>query len=430
MPTINKLTKHWRRWINRSKSFESKVLDELESHLLEEIDNLVEKDGISEEEAFNKAVIDMGNRENLDQKFTKVRGFPVKKVKHWFAIHSWVMGAVIVGLIISTVTFSSKRELSPYINKESIGDYEAIFHPYYLDSNVSTKDRIYSLDHSNGNILMFKINEQDCKNEKTQKKPIWIDFIGTYFSEIPENFKISSFDVDEQERFYFLLYNEQHSAEEIVIYHNGKIEKKISLTEIKEKISRSYIKVIDRTVVLGKQYSGYPQYCISNLSNEILYFNLDEENINAQSLIIPVKSDPINYYLLDRAGRKLIVLTRDGQLLTYELKNKTFVLADTQDIKNFSEIPIQNINPEDTRYPDSFSTAISSIICSNNDKIILSYLDSYYLISRFNDPLITVKPLMHETQTCYLKINHHDKESLVLIDVDSPGAFLKIYSLK
>jgi len=75
MSTINQLVGQWRKWINRSKSFDGKELDELENHLLEEIDYLTEKDGLSEEEAFAKAVIEMGKRENLDQEFTKVRGY-------------------------------------------------------------------------------------------------------------------------------------------------------------------------------------------------------------------------------------------------------------------------------------------------------------------------------------------------------------------
>jgi hypothetical protein len=46
MPTINQLVGQWRKWINRSKSFDGKELDELENHLLEEIDYLTEKDGL------------------------------------------------------------------------------------------------------------------------------------------------------------------------------------------------------------------------------------------------------------------------------------------------------------------------------------------------------------------------------------------------
>lgn len=434
MSTINKLTNHWRRWINRSRAFESKEVDELENHLLEEIDSLVEKDGISEEEAFNKAVIEMGNRESLDQEFAKVRRFPLKKVKHWFAIHSWVMGAVIAGLIISTVNFSSKQELPPYINQEPIGDYEAINRPYCLDSSVTIKDKIYSFNPDCGNIFIFKINETDCRNEKNHMKPIWIKFIGTYFSDIPENFKIAAFDVDKQERFYFLLYNKQHSAEEIAIYHHGKLEKKISIIGLGENIAKCFIKVIDRIVVLGKLYTVYPQqYGIPNLTNEIIYFNLDEEKINLKSFTIPAKSDPVNYYLLDRAGKKIKILTKDGQILTYELQNAIFVLTDTINISNFSVI----LSPEDQGHPDtySFSYAFNSMICSNDNKIIFrsNVYSMYYFISRFNDSLITVKHLTNDMDIGFLKFNYHSREYLAIIEFDTsrPLAWSnKIYSLK
>lgn len=122
MPNLRKLVNQWRSWINRNKSFESKELDELENHLLEEIDYLTQKDGLSEEEAFSKAVIEMGKRHDLDHEFVKIKPL-YGKVGYWSKIHTKNVIfslVIIVILLVSDLIYSSKNFVELYEPKEKI----------------------------------------------------------------------------------------------------------------------------------------------------------------------------------------------------------------------------------------------------------------------------------------------------------------------
>ena len=57
----NQLIQHWKKWMNRNRSFSKPEMEELESHLWEEMDEMVATEGSSEEEAFAKAVVNMGS---------------------------------------------------------------------------------------------------------------------------------------------------------------------------------------------------------------------------------------------------------------------------------------------------------------------------------------------------------------------------------
>ena len=86
MSVLELLLTKWRLWINRKHSFQSNELKELQSHLLEEINFLVNREGISEEEAFHKAVDLVGEREGLDKEYEKVKSVP-RKVIRWVNLH-------------------------------------------------------------------------------------------------------------------------------------------------------------------------------------------------------------------------------------------------------------------------------------------------------------------------------------------------------
>jgi hypothetical protein len=121
MLSINQLVSQWRGWINRTKSFDGNELDELENHLLEEIDYLTEKGGLTEDVAFTKAVIEMGKRENLDKEFTKVRGYV--RPMSWIQKNSLT---IIVSLLLIIIYFlvdnnySSKHKAYFYKNPRNI----------------------------------------------------------------------------------------------------------------------------------------------------------------------------------------------------------------------------------------------------------------------------------------------------------------------
>jgi len=73
MLTRNQLIAHWKRWMNRNRSFSKPEMEELESHLWEEMDEMVATDGFSEEEAFAESVIKIGSENKLSQDFIKTK---------------------------------------------------------------------------------------------------------------------------------------------------------------------------------------------------------------------------------------------------------------------------------------------------------------------------------------------------------------------
>jgi len=116
MQSLTKLISSWRKWINRNQTFQKKEMDEMEDHLIEEIDYLVQRENLSEEEAFHKATIDMGKRNELDQEFVKIKPL-YGKVGYWSKIHTWniIFALVVIILVLfSDLIYSSKNYIDSY----------------------------------------------------------------------------------------------------------------------------------------------------------------------------------------------------------------------------------------------------------------------------------------------------------------------------
>lgn len=111
MPTLNNLLTKWRLWINRDHTFQQDELKELQSHLMEEINYLINREGFSEEEAFHKAVSLVGEREGLDQEYVKVKSAP-NKIVHWAKVNPWSVSATILILVIVSSYFAWYRPLA------------------------------------------------------------------------------------------------------------------------------------------------------------------------------------------------------------------------------------------------------------------------------------------------------------------------------
>lgn len=383
MPVINNLVKQWRCWINRSRSFEEKELDELESHLLEDIDHLVEQEGISEEEAFNKAVIDMGIRENLDQEFNKVRGFPVKKVKRWFAIHSWIIGAVIVGLLISSIDFSPKEKPLPFLEKESIGYIDWPNDFYAFPKSIPNENKTYFFDSNHSNLFYFKNGSNPDETN--------LSLNGSYFDNFPQIVNPYTFDIDSQGRFYFLFSKPDTPNQNVIfIFSDSRIESSIMLPHF-GKIPGDYdnINVINNTLFLTRSYYAFsstnvtePNVTIETdsednpittintvikvIRNEIVYIDLNDSSKKASAF-------PINKEILamDQSGNKLAILTCGGNITIYSFENNQLNETKKWKIENFSD------------FEDTLPSLLSMMYCDNNDQIVLKFFRSqglcYYL---------------------------------------------------
>jgi hypothetical protein len=111
MLKLNQLVTKWRQWINRNKTFSNDELNELENHLLEEIDDLQKTEGLSEEDAFQKVVKVIGGREMLDKEFNKVRIFSLKRIVRWIQRYSLIFICslfLIIVILLSDFWFSNR----------------------------------------------------------------------------------------------------------------------------------------------------------------------------------------------------------------------------------------------------------------------------------------------------------------------------------
>jgi len=111
MSGLDKLLTKWKMWINRDHTFQADELKELQSHLMEEINFLVNREGLSEEEAFHKAVSLVGEREGLDQEYVKVKSAP-NKVIHWMKVNPWSVSATLLILALVSSYFILYRPIT------------------------------------------------------------------------------------------------------------------------------------------------------------------------------------------------------------------------------------------------------------------------------------------------------------------------------
>jgi hypothetical protein len=139
MPSINNLLTKWKLWINRDRTFQADELKELQSHLMEEINYLVSRVGLSEEEAFHKAVSLVGEREGLDQEYVKVKSAP-SKVMHWVKIHPWSLLSSALMIVFTLGYFLGwypvQKEIKNLYNQlYSINTNKKSYKPFVLTEN-------------------------------------------------------------------------------------------------------------------------------------------------------------------------------------------------------------------------------------------------------------------------------------------------------
>ena len=401
MPTINQLVSRWRGWINRSKSFDCIELDELENHLLEEIDYLTEKDGLTEDEAFTKAVIEMGKRENLDKEFTKVRGISVQKVKRWLIIHSWIIGALIIILLLSQFSKTQIFLFSSVLDKKPIGSILLKQGFYDFENTVTVEDDSYFFDNSLRNLCKFT-------NYNYLEKP-YLAVTGTYFPTFPQTLKNTCFDFDKSNRLYYLssldsyYYNEaeiyQEFFDKIKVFCNNQHERTIELPEI-ENLYIHGLKILKQNVVL---YVSGDVNKESETTPYFLYFNLDNQKVVLKKLVLlyPLVS-------MDRSGDELAVLTNDGSISIYTISENTLVMQKHWNISDYSK----KFTTKEKIFI-TYSTFMNQIVLTEKGKtnryfyLTSSDLNKMKFISIFDKDLIGI-----------MKTNYNNKERLVVAKKD------------
>ena len=96
MPNPRSLVPMWRKWMNGKNIFHKKELDEMEDHLIEEIDYLMKHENLSEEEAFHKAVDSIGKKSDLEHASYTLKKEQIRR-RRWSVSVSLLLVFVLVG---------------------------------------------------------------------------------------------------------------------------------------------------------------------------------------------------------------------------------------------------------------------------------------------------------------------------------------------
>jgi len=159
MLTRNQLIAHWKRWMNRNHSFSKPEMEELENHLWEEMDEMVATDGCSEEDAFAKAVVNIGSSDHVYPEFKKNQQF-VKRARHYIITKSI---PIIVSLLLIIVfligdslfaQYHTVKVYKPITKSEIVNLYNIETKPPKLFSKLPSDKPLNEL-------LFYNINEGD-----------------------------------------------------------------------------------------------------------------------------------------------------------------------------------------------------------------------------------------------------------------------------
>ena len=99
MLTRNQLIARWKAWINHNRTHSRSEMEEMESHLWHEIEDLIRDEGLSEEEAFQKVVFRMGDRKALDQQFDASSPI-LTRITNWAKLHPWRIVTTLIILLV------------------------------------------------------------------------------------------------------------------------------------------------------------------------------------------------------------------------------------------------------------------------------------------------------------------------------------------
>lgn len=137
MPNPRSLVPMWRKWMNSKNVFQKKELDEMEDHLIEEIEYLMKHENMSEEEAFHNAVDSIGKKSDLEYATYTLRKEKTQR-RRWKVSMSLLLVFVLVGF--SAFLWKSFSLEGNHIDKNSPFGY-----PVDGDIDVSFGWRIHPI---------------------------------------------------------------------------------------------------------------------------------------------------------------------------------------------------------------------------------------------------------------------------------------------
>jgi hypothetical protein len=151
--TRNQLISRWKAWINHNRTHSRSEMEEMESHLWHEIEDLIRDEELSEEEAFQKVVIRMGDREALDQQFD-VSNPLHKRITNWAKLHPWRIVTVLVCFLLffgsdflyssnhtrTKMLYTNQFQFFPLTSIKNQGNHYLVENFEFPNSSNSSKD--------------------------------------------------------------------------------------------------------------------------------------------------------------------------------------------------------------------------------------------------------------------------------------------------
>jgi murein DD-endopeptidase MepM/ murein hydrolase activator NlpD len=105
MVRTEELLNLWRIWMRKTRTISKEDLDEMEDHLIEEIEYLMKEENLDEEEAFHKATSHLGKRKEITETLYKLK--KEKTRKRWLiATNTALLFTLLAFIVIFFHTFS------------------------------------------------------------------------------------------------------------------------------------------------------------------------------------------------------------------------------------------------------------------------------------------------------------------------------------
>jgi len=248
MLTLDKRIKKWSRKVNRNKSFTPIEMVEMEDHLLVEIKQMVQYVGMTEEEAFQKALKTLGEQGILDEEFGKIRRSAFDKVKLWAYLQTFVILALVVFILVPYIHFPIKENpnTTGFITGGKFGEISSWFYEPSkdsADSYVTFKNETYFYISSENNIYYYRFGQKYGPHILTPKS---ITSVSSYFDSVDSCTCIKPFDIDSQKNLYILNSRE----DKISVYRNSIKVKEIRIPAKYSKDLQENIKVIGNNLIM------------------------------------------------------------------------------------------------------------------------------------------------------------------------------------
>lgn len=222
--TQNKYVKQWKVWINRNRKFTPDELEELETFLLDKIEDLQETNKLSDKEAFFQALDIMGEQGMLDEEFGKIRRSKFDKVKLWACLQTILSVGLIVLIVVPYIHLPKKEILDPFVG-ERIGTIDSWMKENKISNIVTSQKSVYFFNHYLNNILCYQ-------NKDSNTAFAEINFMGTYFNLKQDKYFNSQFDVDSQNKLYIWNeFNNWGGLCRLDIYSDSTLKESINLSE-------------------------------------------------------------------------------------------------------------------------------------------------------------------------------------------------------